>query len=160
MDIFMLLDELEQEIEAGKKVPLSSKILTEKERLLDYIDKIRSELPEEMRQARWVVKERERVINEAKAEAQEMPENARNKIKKLAQESEVVREAKLQSEEIIAKAHEVAYEIKSGANQYADDVLDSIETRLQKTLAVVAEGRNELKKRLPKREVNEIEDAG
>lgn len=160
VDIFMLIDELEQEIETGKKVPLSSKVLMEKERMLDYIDKIRSGLPEEMRQARWVVRERERVINEAKLEAQEVLDNAKDRIKKLTQESEVVKEAKLHSEEIIAEAHKVAYEIKRGANQYADDLLASIETRLQKTIATIQDGRSELKERLPKREVNAIEDAG
>ncbi|KUO52418.1 MAG: hypothetical protein APF76_05125 [Desulfitibacter sp. BRH_c19] len=160
MDIFMLIDELEQEIETGKKVPLSSKFVMEKERILDYIDKIRSELPEEMRQARWVVRERERVINEAKMEAQEVLDNTKNKITRLAQESEVVREAKIQSEEIIAEAHKVAYEIKSGANQYADNLLASIEIKLQQTLATIEEGRSELKERLPKKDINDIENAG
>ena len=158
MDIFELIDELEREIEESKRVPLSSKIVTEKERLLDYIDKIRSELPEEVRQAKWVVRERERIIDEAKTEVKEMKEDARTKVLKMAQESEVVKEAKLQSEEIITEAYKVANEIKRGANKYADDVLASIESKLQKTLAIVEEGRSELRERIPKKEVIETED--
>jgi len=158
MDILELIDELEQEIEEAKKVPLSNKIVTEKERLLDYIDKIRSELPEELRQAKWIAREREKIIDEAKVEAMQMKEEARGKVLKMAQESEVVKEAKLQSEEIIAEAYKVAHEIKKGANKYADDVLASIENKLQRTLTIVEDGRVELKERIPKKEVNETED--
>ena len=159
VDILEVLDELEQEIEASKKVPLSNKIITEKEQLLDYIDKIRSELPEEMRQAKWIARERERLIDEAKVEAEKMKEDAKDKIIKMAQESEIVREAKFQSEEIIAEAHKIAYEIKGGANKYADEVLASIENKLQKTLAIVEEGRDDLRERLPRKEISEVEDA-
>jgi len=116
-------------------------------------------LPEEIRQAKWVVRERERILDEAKTEAEEMKEDARSKIIKLAQESEVVKEAKLQSEEIIAEAYKTASEIKSGAHQYADDVLFSVESRLQRTLAIIDEGRSELKGKLP-RSANEIKSVG
>ena len=158
MDVFELLDELEQEIEEAKRVPLSSKIVTEKEQLLDYIDKIRTELPEEMRQAKWVAKERERIIDEARAEIKQMKEETRDKVLKMAQESEIVKEAKLQSEEIITEAYKIAHEVKKGANKYADDVLSSIESKLQKTLAIIEGGREELRERNPKKEVSEMED--
>jgi len=158
MDIFEILDELEQEIEMAKKVPLSSKIMTEKEQLLDYIDRIRAELPEEMRQAKWVAKERDRIIDEASVEAEEMKKEAKQKVMMMAQESEFVKEAKRQSDEIITGAYNIAHEVKSGANKYADEVLASIEGKLQKTLSIVEGGRHELRERSPKKEANEIED--
>jgi len=158
MDIFEILDELEQELEMAKKVPLSSKIITEKELLLDYIDRIRGELPEEMRQAKWVAKERDRIIDEAQAEAEEMKKEAKHKVMIMAQESEFVKEAKRQSEEIITGAYSIAHEVKSGANKYADEVLASIESKLQRTLSIVEGGRSELRERSPKKEVNVVED--
>jgi len=158
VDIFELLDELEQEIEEAKKVPLSNKIIAEKERILDYIDRIRGELPDEMRQAKWVSKERERIIDEAKVEADEMKKEARHKVMEMAQESEIVKEAKLQSEKIITDAYGIAHEVRSGANKYADEVLASIENRLQKTLTIVESGRSELKERTSKKEAIETEE--
>jgi vacuolar-type H+-ATPase subunit H len=150
MDMFALLDELEHEIENSKKMPLSAKIVIDRELLLNYIDKIRSELPEEMRQARWIVRERERVINEAKIEAEKIINEAKLTLKKMAQESEVVREAKIHGEEIIAEAHKISYEIKSSAHQYTDELLASVETRLQKSLNLIKEGREELQARISK----------
>ncbi len=157
VDILVLLDELEQEIETAKKVPLAGKILLEKDDLLDIIDKIRTELPEEIRQARWIVRERERVINEAKAEASKIIEDAKSKTKQLALESEVVKEAKLHGEEIIAEAHKISYEIKSSAHEYADNILASIENNLQKSLEIILQGRKELKTKNPQTEKDQEE---
>ena len=66
MDIFEMLDELEEIIETGSKIPLTGKVVVDAEELLDCLDQIRSVLPEEIRQARWVAKERERMLSEAK----------------------------------------------------------------------------------------------
>ncbi|MEW6623306.1 MAG: ATPase [Bacillota bacterium] len=159
MDIFEILDDLEREIGAGKKLPLSNKVIVEKEVLLDYIDRLRSDLPEEMRQARWIVRERERVMKEAQTEAKEIIENARQKIKKLAEESEVAQEARMQAQEIVQEAHRIAYEIKSGANVYADDVLAAVEEKIQYTLATISNSRNELKSRINRKDFNESEKA-
>jgi len=134
-------------------------VIVEKEVLLDYIDRLRSDLPEEMRQARWIVRERERVMKEAQTEAKEIIENARQKIKKLAEESEVAQDARMQAQEIVQEAHRIAYEIKSGANVYADDVLAAVEEKIQYTLATISNSRNELKSRINRKDFNESEKA-
>jgi vacuolar-type H+-ATPase subunit H len=155
MDIFVMLDEFEKEIESGKKFPLTEKVLLNQELLLDYIDRLRSELPEEMRQARWVLRERERVINEAEEEANKILDNTKAKIQQLASESEVTKEAQVKAEQIMQDAHRVAYEIKLGANHYADDLLVALEDKLKNTLEVIDNSRKEIQELTSKSEALE-----
>ena len=54
MEIFTLLETLEDILESGKNIPFSDKILVEKEQLLDIIKEIRLKLPEELKQAKWI----------------------------------------------------------------------------------------------------------
>lgn len=148
MDIYQMLDELEELVEKGSKIPFSSKTIINKEAILDLIDGMRVDLPEEMRQARRIMTERERVIEEAREEAQKIIEEGKARVQQLAQESEIVQKAQHQADEIINKANQVAMEIKEGANQYADDVLSRLEANLEKALAAIREGKKELRRGL------------
>ena len=66
MEIFTLLETLEDLIENSKKVPLSEKCIIDQEEVLDLIKEIRLKLPDELKQAKWVKEERERILAEAK----------------------------------------------------------------------------------------------
>ena len=66
MEIFTLLDNLEDLIENSKKVPLSNKIMVEQREALDLIKDVRNKLPEELKVAKFVRQERERILAEAK----------------------------------------------------------------------------------------------
>ncbi|GAW91402.1 ATPase [Calderihabitans maritimus] len=144
MDVFKLLDQLENMIENSTRIPMTGKILLMAEEVLEVIDNIRAALPEELRQARWISKERERVLQQAQEEAQRIIEEAKKEIEKMANESEVTRQANAQAEEIINQAKNVAREIKIGAADYADDILNNLELNLEKALTIIRKGRQEL----------------
>lgn len=55
LNIFNVLDELEDMIDNSKRV--LGKVLINEEALLEYVDKIRTLLPEEIHQAKWLSKE-------------------------------------------------------------------------------------------------------
>ena len=144
MDIFEMLDELEEIVETGSKIPLTGKVVIDAEELLDCLDQIRSVLPEEIRQARWVARERERMLAEAEKEAQLTLEKTKEQVEHLADESEIVRVAKERAEEIINKDKDLGLEIREGANIYADQLLEQLEKSLDKALTSIREGREEL----------------
>lgn len=144
MDIHEVLDEFEEYVENSRKVPLVNKILLDKEQLLDYIDSIRSDLPEELRQARWIAREREKMLQEAREEAQRIIEESKKEVQQRAQESEIVKEAQKQAENIIKDSKETARELGLNANDYANEVLDKLEKNLEKALATIKEGKEEL----------------
>jgi hypothetical protein len=66
VEVMKVLDEIEELVDGSGRVPLTGKVIIEAEALLDKVDRIRSLLPEELRQAQWVSKERDRILNDAK----------------------------------------------------------------------------------------------
>jgi len=69
MEIFTLLEELEDIMEKSRSVPFSNKCIVDKEQILDIIKEIRLKLPEEIKQAKWIKEERQRILVEAQNEA-------------------------------------------------------------------------------------------
>ena len=69
MEIFNLLDTLEDSISNGKKIPFSNKCIIDENEVVDLIHEIRENLPDELKQAKWVKEERQRILNEAQKEA-------------------------------------------------------------------------------------------
>ncbi|MGI6555484.1 MAG: ATPase [Bacillota bacterium] len=146
MEVMKVLDEIEELVDGSGRVPLTGKVIIEAEALLDKVDRIRSLLPEELRQAQWVSKERDRILNDAQKEAEELLSKTHLEVKNLAQETEVVKEANTQAGNIIMEAQQKALEIEEGANSYAFDVLKSLEDNLSKILNIVKKGQEELKR--------------
>ena len=72
MEIFTLLENLEELVENGTKVPLSSKVLVDKDELSEILEEIRMKLPDELKQAKWVKEERQRIIMDAQKEADQI----------------------------------------------------------------------------------------
>ena len=54
MEIFTLLETMEDIIEKSKSVPFTDKGVVDKEELLELIREIRLKLPEDLKQAKWV----------------------------------------------------------------------------------------------------------
>lgn len=145
MELFTVLNELEEIIENSPRIPMTKRVLIDEDRLLDYLDRMRTSLPEEVRQAKWVIQEREKVLSDTRKEADRIREDAQKQIIRQAEESEVVRTAKAMAEEIVSKAEQVAREIKQGARDYADDILRGLESEMGKIISEISNGRAELK---------------
>ncbi|MEW6066653.1 ATPase [Desulforamulus profundi] len=146
MELFNILNELEELIEESPKVPMTKRIMVDENRVLDYLDRIRTSLPEEVRQAKWLVKERDKVLSESKKEAQRMLEDVAREIEQRAEDHEIVKKAEKIAQETIKKSEEVSAQIRQGAREYADEILQSLEEKLGKMLHEIQQGRNELRK--------------
>ena len=84
------------------------------------------------------------MLAEAKREAERIIREAREEQTRLISEEEVVRQAERQSEEIIEEARAREREIRLGAEDYADDILNTLEVNLTKFTAAVQRGRDRL----------------
>ena len=145
MELFNVLNELEELVENSPKIPLTRRVLIDEDKLLDFLDRMRTSLPEEVRQAKWVLQEREKVLADSKKEAVQILEEAQKQLSKQAEESEIVYQAKKIAEEVVQKAEAIAGEIKQGARDYADDILSGLESELDKLINQIKNGRIELK---------------
>lgn len=145
MEIFTLLETIEDMIERSKSVPFSTKGIVDKEEMLEIIKEIRLKLPEELKQAKWVKEERQRILVEAQKEADGIVKEAENRIISMIDEHEITRKAYEQKAEIIETANEMSREISKGTKEYADNILQGIEVALEDALKIVQNNRNELK---------------
>ena len=134
MEIFTLLDTLEDLLEEGRGIPFSSKVIVDQEQMIDIIKEIRIKLPDELKQAKWVKEERQRILVEAQKEADNIVKEAENRIISMIDEHEITRKAYDQKTEIIETANEMSREISKGTKEYADNILSNTENVIQETL--------------------------
>ena len=145
MEIFTLLETLEDILENSKNLPLVNKAMVDKEEMLEIIKEIRIKLPDELKQAKWIKEERQRILVEAQKEADGIVKEAENRIISMIDEHEITRKAYEQKAEIIETANEMSREISKGTKDYADSVLQGIEIALEDALKVIQNNRRELK---------------
>jgi len=145
MEIFTLLETLEDILENSRNLPLVNKAMVDKEEMLEIIKEIRIKLPDELKQAKWIKEERGRILVEAQKEADGIVKEAENRIIAMIDEHEITRKAYEQKAEIIETANEMSREISKGTKDYADSVLEGIEVALEDALKVIQNNRRELK---------------
>ena len=121
MEIFTLLEALEDILERSKTVPFTEKSIIEKDQFLDIIKEIRLKLPDELKQAKWIKEERERIIAEAQKDADDIVKEAENRIISMIDEHEITKKAYQKKEEIVAEANEMYRNMVRDTNVYADD---------------------------------------
>jgi len=141
MEIMEIIDMMEETIEKSPVVPLSGKIVVDKEDLLDYIQEMRLVFPDEVKEAKWVKEERERILAEAQTRSEAMIKNAEEKVVQMIDEHEITKEAVDQANQMVNEAQTKAMEIKTDCDQYADDILNDIEKRLDMLLKKVHDDR-------------------
>ena len=78
MDVLVLIDKLDDLVHNAKPVPLTDQVRVDKEEIYDLLDQMRATIPEEIKQARWIVKERQEMLAEAKREAERIIKEARD----------------------------------------------------------------------------------
>ena len=94
------ISQLYEIIQDARSVPLSSdKCMVERDQILDLLDEISNELPNELKQAKTIVDSRSEVITSAKRDAEAIRKQAQQDAKRMASEEAVYLEAKAQAED-------------------------------------------------------------
>jgi vacuolar-type H+-ATPase subunit H len=121
-------------------VPLSTQIMLNEDELMELIDQIRFNLPDEMKQANWTVSEQNRIITEAHAEAARTMSRANERAEEAASEHEVLRRAERHASQMVKDAQAKSDQIIRDAEGYALEQLKQLEAHLGRTLATVRRG--------------------
>jgi cell division septum initiation protein DivIVA len=124
-----LIDELEDALAEGRRVPFSGRLMVDEERLLDIIDRMRVAIPEEQKRARRIVQEQERLIAEAQARVQQVLE-----------EKGLLEAVERERARLLQQAEQEAALVRAGADDYARQVLDELDERLVKLTTSVRNG--------------------
>ncbi len=134
MDIAGRLQQLEEIVQEAKSMPLSSSVLINKDEVLEMLQQMQEDLPDEIKQARWIVKDREELLAKARGEGDRLIEQAREEQLRMARKEEIVARANEEAERILAETDDKTRSMVEEAEDYVDAKLAQFEIALRKIL--------------------------
>ena len=129
-------------IQDARSVPLNAdKCMVERDKVLDMLDEIITQLPSELKQSRTIVESRNELIGQARSEAANIINQAKEEAKALVDHEAIYVEARRRSEELVKQTQAKIEAIKKAGNDYMDSNLLQTEEVMAKALAEVRQTR-------------------
>ncbi len=161
------LEQLETLLADGAKIPLTELIIVDREQLLNLLNLIKTKLPMALARAQDILNNEREIIQSAESYARNLIQSAEEHATKILSKSALVQEAELEASKIMFRVHKECeqirqknqaemeqlreatmaecQEIQAGSDRYADAVLSNLEREVSNILAVVRNGRQQLK---------------
>ena len=151
MNVNELLDTIEDTLEESTSMPLSGgKRLVDVEKVRDYLDDIRANLPGELRQAQQIVNDRAQIVDTANAQAQAIVKKAEERARILVSDAEIVKAAQQRAAEITAAAQSESRTLRQTVTDYCDNMLKTTEEAMEENAAQVKNVRANLRQNAKK----------
>ena len=131
-------------IATAPSVPLSSTPRIDRDEVIELLEDALQRLPEEIRQARWMLKERQEFLDKTKREADELLTAARQQAERMVQRTEVVRASESRARQIIDSADEECRRLRNETEDFLDQRLASFEILIDRLQKTVSTGRQRL----------------
>lgn len=166
--IYGLMNELEEALD-NKGFPLLGFSVVKKDTVTNILDKLYAALPDEIKEARALLRRKDEMQYEAQQRAEKVIADAQAEANRLLSESyllkavqreaekikeqvitdceEIKRKAMDEAESLRTQANDEAVRIRDGANVYAEQVLTSIEQSLGQLQEIVKNGQVQLERR-------------
>jgi len=140
--VLELVEMMYQMVTEAYGVPLGKdRCVIERDRFLDILDELKTQLPAEIEESRKLIAARQEYIAGAKREAESIRRVAEEHARQKVDDQEVAREAQRRANELLSKAEGKASELKRMANVYADDTLKRTEEAIGIALEEVRSSR-------------------
>lgn len=125
-------------------MPLSSSPRIDRDEIIELLEESLNRLPDELRQARWMLKERQDFVAKTRREADELLEAARVRAERMVQRTEVVRAAEQRARQVMETAEADSRRLRHETEDFLDQRLGSFEILLDKLGKTVNAGRQRL----------------
>ena len=129
-DINHLIDRLERLLNESWRMPLSAYLVVNEDDFLDIIDQMRTAIPREVKEGEKIQRERERIVAQAEEEAERLLQLAQEDAAKLVEQHEIIRMSEQRARTIIERAQREAEVLKGEADEYAGQVLVSLDSQI------------------------------
>ncbi len=135
-----IIEEIENYIEDCKPSAFSaSRIVVNKDELMELLDELRKQVPEEVRQYQKIISNQNAILDQAQREADNKIDQADKLQQQMVSEHEIMQKAYANANKVIEDAHLQAQAIVDSANadaaamkrsilKYSDDMLASLQT--------------------------------
>ena len=134
MDIFHLVDRLEELLNESRPFPFTHSVLVDEDRFLELIDQMRVSIPEEVKKAQQQLSQRDRILAQAQEEAGRTVALAQQRAEDEVDRDAIVHGAQTRAEQIIAQARVDAEMVRNEADEYVIEALASLESELTRLL--------------------------
>ncbi len=129
-------------VQDARSMPLAAdKCILERDRVLDLLDEIISQLPAEIKQSRTIVESRNELISQARREAEAILRQAQEQANELVAKEEIYKEAKKRSEELVAQTQGQINQLRKACNDYMEESLRRTEETISQALHEVQDTR-------------------
>jgi cell division septum initiation protein DivIVA len=143
MDIDYLIDRLERYITEECPRFLGSRMVNEDE-VRSYLAQLRQTVPEEIEQARRVVREGDAVVEAARQEAERIIARAREEGERMSASHQFVVDAQRQAKVIVQEARQQSDRFRADADEYVYNALSQLQAELTRQIRVVENGLHRL----------------
>ena len=131
-------------IATARTIPLSSSPMINRDEILELLEEALNRLPDELKQARWLLKERKEFLTKTRREGDDILDAARAQAERMVQRTEVVRAAELRARQIVQAAESTSTQMRHETEDFVDQRLASFEIVLDKLMRTVHAGRERL----------------
>jgi F0F1-type ATP synthase membrane subunit b/b' len=132
-------------VEHARTMPMSASVLVNRDEALGIVADLMATVPEEIRQARWLLKDREEFLAQTRREADDILESARVQAERMVERTEIAREARRAAQRIVDEADSLARRLRLESEDYVDQKLAAFEVVLNRTMQAVNKGRDRLR---------------
>ncbi len=108
--------------------------------LLTVVDEMRIRIPEEIREARRVMRQRDQIPQAAQMEAESIVQEAREQAEQMIRDEEIVKASEAHALQLIQEAEERMDASREEMDLYALSMLRDLESRLESHLTSIRRG--------------------
>jgi bifunctional DNA-binding transcriptional regulator/antitoxin component of YhaV-PrlF toxin-antitoxin module len=166
MDLLHLVDRFEELVATAQKMPIGSRVIMDRRRLLDIVDQMRVVIPQEVREARDMVERRDELKRESEEEARIIVARAEEQAAHMIEGHAVTVAAREHADRVAAEAQQrlterigeanediqqrleesrrLATEQMAAADVYSTELLQRLESQLEAFVRSVRVGLDQL----------------
>lgn len=148
MNVIDLISSVEDILIEGQLPLIKTKSIVNIDELLEMLDEMKRQLPQELQAANHLRAEKNKLIIEAQQEAQKLLEDVAKEADKLVSESDITKNAYIKSKQILLEAQDEVEELKEGTVDYLSSKMDEISDKLISINTEMENSKNELKEYL------------
>ena len=132
-------------INSARPMPLSTSVMISRDEVVELLEEAVTELPEECREARYLLRERDEVIAKAHNDADLLVQEARARVAQMVQKTEVARAAEQRARQVLDEAQAVARRRRHEVDDYCDQRLAQFDAALERIHQTVNAAREKLR---------------
>lgn len=132
-----ILDLMDEMIDKASSVPFTNKKVIDIEKMREYIDSIRYNLPTDIKKAKELQNDKAIIMTEANKKAEVIVKKAEERAQILVSEDEITKAAQIQAADILNQAYAAEKEIRFAMAKKLEAALTQAENVLTKNLTDV-----------------------